>query len=123
MDGAGRLRRGVARDAARKRELLEEPLHALGVWGDVWKQFRVRTLQIRVRHHAWSAMTGTADVDHVEIVLLDDPVAVRINEIQAGRGAPMTQQPWLDMFQAQRLGEQRVVEKINLSDGQVVGGA
>ena len=54
---------------------------------------------------------------------LDDPVAVRINEIQAGRGAPVAQQPGLDVFHAQRLGEQRVVEKINLPDGQVVGGA
>ena len=52
MNGAGRFRRGVAGDAARKRELLEQPLHALGVSGDVGKQFRIRTLQIRVRHHA-----------------------------------------------------------------------
>ena len=32
VDGAGRFRRGVAGNSARKRKLLEQPLHALGVW-------------------------------------------------------------------------------------------
>ena len=80
-------------------------------------------LQIRVRHHPGTAVAGPADVDHVEIVLLDQPVAVHINEIQAGRGAPVAQQPRLDVFHPQRLGEQGIVEEIDLSDRQIVGGA
>jgi len=35
----------------------------------------------------------------------------------------MTQQPWLDVVQPQRLREQRVVIEVDLADGQVVGGA
>jgi hypothetical protein len=31
-------------------------------------------------------------------MLLDDPIQVRIDEVQAGRRAPVTEQPWLDVL-------------------------
>ena len=84
---------------------------------------RVGAFEIRVRHHARTAVAGPADVDHVQVVLLDDAIAVHVDEIEPGRGAPVSQQPRLDVLQAQRLGQQRIVVEINLADRQVVGGA
>src|SRR5262245_48244363 len=40
--------------------------------------------------------------------------------IQTRRGAPVTEQPWLDMFALERLLQEGVVEEVNLADGQVV---
>jgi hypothetical protein len=68
-------------------------------------------------------MTGTSDVDHVQVVLVDHPVQVDVDEVQTGRRAPMAQEPRLDVLLGQRLLEQRVVVEIDLADRQVVGGA
>ena len=123
VDGAGRFRRDVAGDAAGKRKLREEALHALDVLPDVGIELAVGSFEIGVRHHARAAMSGAGDVDHVEVVLLDDAVAVGVDEVQAGRGSPMAQQARLDVLRLQRLGEQRVIEQIDLADRKIVGRA
>src|SRR5262245_38901637 len=56
-------------------------------------------------------------------MFFDEPVQVYVNEAQAGRGAPVAEQAWLDMLWAQWLAQQRVVLQVDLSDGQVVGSA
>jgi hypothetical protein len=66
---------------------------------------------------------GTGDVDHVEIVFLDQPVEVNVDEIQTGCGSPVPEQPRLDVFLTKRLLKQRIVVKIDLTDRQVVGRA
>ena len=43
-----------------------------------------------------------------------------IEEIQAGRRAPMPQQSWLDMLALERLSKKRIGEELNLADGEVV---
>ena len=48
MNGAGRLRRHVTRHAARKRELLEQPLHPVGVERDARVVFGIAALEVRV---------------------------------------------------------------------------
>ena len=123
VDRAGGLRRHVARNAAGERELGEEALHARFVLGDVRVDFAVGALKVGVRDQAGAAMPGTGDVDHVQIVLLDHPVQMDVDEVQTGRGAPVAQEPRLDVLLGQRLLEQGVVVEINLADRQVVGGA
>ena len=91
VDGAGRLGRDVAWNPARKRELREEPLHALRILRDAGIDFAVGSFEIGVRHQPRPAMSGTGDVDHVQIVLLDQPIEVDIDEIEARRRAPMAQ--------------------------------
>src|SRR6185436_12046721 len=44
-------------------------------------------------------------------------------EVQPGRRAPVAEQARLDVLDRQRLAQQRIVEQINLTDRQVVGGA
>ena len=66
-------------------------------------------------------MTGAGDVDHVEVMLPDQPVQVNVDEIQAWRRSPVAEKPRLDVILCERLLEQRVVVEIDLADRQVVG--
>jgi hypothetical protein len=68
-------------------------------------------------------MAGTGHIQDIEVILVDQTVEVDINEIQAGRRAPVTQQARLDVLRPERLAEKRVVLEIDLPDGQVVGGS
>ena len=112
----------MARNAAGERELGEEALHALFVGGDVRIDLAVGPLEVGVRDQARPAMPGAGDVDHVEVVLLDQPVQVDVDEVQTWRRSPMAEQPRLDVLLCQGLLEQRVVVEIDLTDRQVVGG-
>ncbi len=67
-------------------------------------------------------MTWPREVDHIDIVILDEPVQVDIDEAQAGRCAPVSEQAGLDMFGAQWFSQQRVILEVDLADGQVIGG-
>ena len=73
-----------------------------------------------VGDHPRTAVARPADVDHVQVVFFDQPVAMGVNEVQAGRGAPVPQQPGLDVLEAQRLGQQRVVVEINLPNREII---
>src|ERR1700676_683435 len=86
-------------------------------------QFAVGALEKCVRHHAGSAMTRTSNVDNVQIQLFDEPIEMKIDEIQAGRGSPMAKQAWLDVFNFQRLTQKWIPEKVYLPNGEVVCGA
>ena len=65
-------------------------------------------------------MAGTDDGNDVQIARDDHSVQVRVDEVQARRRAPMAEQPGLDVLEGQRLGEQRIVEQIDLPDAKVV---
>lgn len=54
-------------------------------------------------------MPRSAYVDHFEFACADDTVEMRVDEIQARRGPPMTKKPRLYMFGAQRLTKQWIV--------------
>ena len=106
---ARRLGSDMAWDAARERELREQPLHPLFIGRDVRVYLAVGSLEIGVRDQARPAMPGAGDVDHVEVVLLDQPIEVDIDEVQTRCRSPMAEQPRLDVFLCQGLLEQRVV--------------
>ena len=83
----------------------------------------VGAFEIGVGDQPGPAMAGAGDVDHVEIVLLDEPIEVHVDEVEAGRRAPVAEQARLDVLLLERLAQQRIVEQIDLADGQIVGGA
>src|SRR4029453_6684576 len=83
MNGARSLRREVARDTVRPGELPKEPREALSIPPDVRIDLAVRSFQIGVRDDPGPPMTGADDVDHVEVVLDDQPVQVGVDEIEA----------------------------------------
>ena len=91
------LGRDVARDPARERKLLEQPLHPVLVLSDIGIDFAVGAFEVGVRHQPGAAVTRPGDVDDVEIVILDDPVQVHIDEVEPRRRAPMAEQARFDM--------------------------
>jgi hypothetical protein len=66
-------------------------------------------------------VAGAADVDDVEVALADDPVEVGVDEVQPRRGAPVAEEPGLDVLGTEWLHQQGVVEEVDLADREVVG--
>ena len=66
-------------------------------------------------------MAGAGEVDHVQVVLVDDPVQVCIDEVLTGDGAPVADDLFLDMSRLEGLLQQGVVQKVQLAGGQIVG--
>ena len=121
MNRAGCLRRDVARNAAGKGELFEQPLHPVFILRDVGIDFAVGAFQVGVRHQSRPAVARPGDVDDVQVVFLDDPVQMDVDEVQPRRRAPVAEQARLDVRQLERLLQQRIVVEINLPDREVVG--
>ena len=68
-------------------------------------------------------MARADDIDHVEVVLLDQPIEVHIEKVQSRRRAPMAEQPRLDVLELERGFEQGIVLQIDLPDREVIRGA
>jgi len=122
MNGAGRFRGDMAGDPLRPGELPEQPLYSVAILLEVRIDLRVSAFEIRMSDETWAAMTGANHVHHVQVVSLNQPVQMRVYEVEAGRGAPMSQQAWLDVFFRERPLEQRIIPQIDLPYRQVVGG-
>ena len=123
VNGAGRRRRDVARNAAGEGELLEEPFHPGFVLADVGIDLAVAALEIGVGDQRRAAMAGTGDVDHVEIMQSDRPVQMDVDEILPRRRSPVSDHQRLDMRQRERLAQQRIRVEIDLTDREIVRGA
>src|ERR1022692_1277811 len=123
MDRTGALRRSMTRNSAGKRELGKQTFQSGLVLTDVRVDFAVGAFQIGAADHRRTAVPGTGYVDHVEIVLVDDPVQMRVDEILARCRAPVSEQHALDVPGRQRLLEQRIVAKIDLPHREIIGRA
>jgi hypothetical protein len=64
-----------------KRELGEELPETGFVLADVRIDLAVGALKVGMAHERRAAVTGTSDIEHIQVILLDDPVQVNINEI------------------------------------------
>src|SRR5262249_245279 len=102
----GRFRRGVTRNPAGKGELPEQLAQPIGILLDRWIGLAVGPFQVGVRYHPGTAVSGTADVDDVQVTQPDHAVEVGIDEIEPRRGTPVSEQAWLDMPRSQRLPKQ-----------------
>src|SRR5215471_10891487 len=112
----------MARNSAREGELSEQALHALFIKRNIRIDLAIGPLKVGVRDQTGTAMPGPRDVDHVEIALLDHPIQVNVDKIQARRCSPMAEKPRLDVVLCERFLEQRIVIEIDLADGEIVGG-
>ena len=113
----------MAGNSAGKRELEKELPQPGLILADVGIDLAVGALKVGVAHDGRAAVSGAGDVDHVEVVFLDDPVQVRVDEVLPGGRAPVSQQHVLHIRERQRPLQQRIVVKIDLADRQIVGGA
>ncbi len=121
VDAARRLRGDVAGNAPREAELLEQLLHPLRVPADLRIDLAVGPFEVGVGDHRRAAVPRADDIDHVQVITLDDPVEVGAEHVQAGRRSPVAEQPRLDVLPQQRLPQQRVVQQVDLPDREVVG--
>ena len=121
MDRAWCLRRAMAADPAGEGELLEQAAHAVGILGDLAVDLRVRAFQVDIRDQRRRAMSGTGKKDDVEIVFLDQPVEMDVDQAHARIGAPMAQQPAFDMLGLERLAQQRIIAQVDHPRRQVQG--
>src|SRR3954452_22123453 len=96
------LGRAVTPDTAGKRELLEELAETLEVLTLFGVDLGVCSLEVGGAKHSGSTVSRTGHVNHVEVILLDKPVQMNIDERQSRAGAPMAQQAVLDVFGAKR---------------------
>jgi len=103
--------------------LLEQQRHARRILRDLRIQLRVSTFQPRVRDHSRSAMPWSAHVEHVEIVFYDHAIAMRVDEIQTGSGAPVPQKSGFYVLRTQRFPQQRIALEVDLSHRKIIGSA
>ena len=89
VDRARTLRRCVAGNPSGKRELKKELPKPGLILADVRIDLAVSALEISVAHDGRAAVPGAGDVNHVEVVFLDDPVQVHVDEVLPGRRAPV----------------------------------
>ena len=123
VDGAGRFGRNVAGNAAGERELFAQLFHPFVILPDVGVNLAVRAFEIGVRYEKVSAVAGAGKQDHVEIKLFDHSVEMDIHEILSGNGSPMPDDLLFNMFAGEGFAQERVVQKVELCCGQIVGGA
>ncbi len=81
VDRARRRRCNMTGDSAGKRELLEELLQSGLVESYIGINLAPGAFEVDIAHNRWPAMTGTGHVKHVEVVLLDNPVQMDVDEV------------------------------------------
>ena len=97
------------------------------VLADVRINLTPSAFEVDVAHNRRAAVTGTGDVEHVQVILLDDSVQMHVDEVLAGRRAPVADHQRLHVRQLQRPGRHlaRVVIAIaqqpGFADGTVAG--
>src|SRR5262249_31658980 len=90
------------------------------IQGDVWIKIRVRAFEERVCEAGRCAVAGSDDEKHRKIVAANHHTQVLVGEVDPRTRSPMSEQTRLDVLQTQRLFEERIVEQVNLSGGDVV---
>src|SRR5690349_2461565 len=100
----------MAWDTTWKRKLLEQFLHTYFVLRDVRVELAVGSFQIDIRNDTGSTMSRAGEIDRVQIMFFDEPIQMHIDEVQARRRTPVTEQSGLDVFERQRLAQQRILQ-------------
>jgi hypothetical protein len=65
-------------------------------------------------------MPGSGKEDDVQVLLLDEPVQVDVDERQSRTGSKVSQKPILDVFRLQRLFQERVLLQVDHAQGHIV---
>ena len=120
VDRSRSRRRHMAGNASGKRELGEQLLHPGLVLTHVGIDLRIRALEVGVGDQGRAAVAGAGDVEHVQVVLRDDPVEVHVNEVLPRRRSPMADHERFHIRERQWPFQQRIVIQIDLADRQVV---
>ena len=79
----------MAGNTTGKRKLLEELFQPGFVLGDVGIDFRPGAFKVHIADDCRATVTRPRDVKHVQVILLDDPVQMQVNEVLSRRRAPV----------------------------------
>ena len=115
--------RHVARDPARSRELPEQPLDTGPILAHLGINLAVSAFQPAGRDQRRAAVPRASQIDRLLAGEANEPGDVDVNERKSGASAPMAKQPRLDVLNAERPLQQRVVFQVDLPDRQVVAGS
>src|SRR5687768_10945422 len=99
----------MARDATRRGELTDEASKPVDVLRHIRIDLRVRPFEVDVGDDGGTSVSRPRDVEDVSAGLVDEVIQLDVNEAEAGRGAPVPEQPRLDVLGMQRLAQQGVV--------------
>ena len=94
VDGSRRFRRCVAWDAARQRELAEQPLHSRRVEGHIGVCLTASALQPRIGHDSGPTVTWSRHEKHVQISGANDAVQVGVNQSSGPGWCPSDRAIW-----------------------------
>ena len=111
----------MAGDTAGEGKLLEQLLHTLDILAHVGINLAVGAVQPVLGHHGVAAVTGAGQIDHIQIVLVDDAVQMGINKVLSGNGTPVTDDLLFDVFGLEGFLQQWVVQQVQLTGRQKVG--
>ena len=122
VDRPRRVDADVAGYAAGGRELADQPPQSGFVERYVRIDLRVGAFEIDACDDRGSAVARTRHIKNILTRRRDQPVEMRVDQVEGWRGSPMSEQPWLDVLGAQRLAQQWVLPQVDLCDRQVVRG-
>src|SRR5271165_2167459 len=91
VDRTGSFRGAMAADAAGKRELLEELAQTFFVFTLFRVNLGVGPFEISGAQDTRRTMARPGHENHVQVVFLDEPVQVNVDECEAGTRSPMSQ--------------------------------
>lgn len=94
----------------------EKAFKAHLVLADVGVNLAVGPFQVSVGDQGRSTVPGPAEIEHIEVVALDDSVKVNVEQVLARRRFPVAQQARLDMLELQRFFQLGVVHQVDLTD-------
>ena len=112
IDGTGGFRGTVAGYAAGEGELFEHFFHSLFIAADIRVYLAVASVQVGVGDQEVSAVSGTGQQDHIQIIALDGAVAVYIYKILSGYSSPVADDLLLDLVHGKGLAQQGIVQQI-----------
>ena len=107
---------------AGKRELRKQVFQTGFVLCNVRINFTPSSFEVNIAYNRRAAVTGSGNIEHIQVILFDNPVQMHIDEVLAGCRSPVPDHQRLHVRQFQRLPKQRIVIEINLADREIVRG-
>src|SRR5579864_4482650 len=103
VQGSRHHRAEVAWEASRPGELVHQLREPLTIAAQLRVVLRERSLEEEISENSRSAVSGADDQRHVGIDVADQAVQMRIDEVEPGLRAPVSEQSWFDMLRTKRL--------------------
>src|SRR5581483_7229827 len=100
MNGTWGRHTHMAWYSSRRRELAKEVVHPHFILRHLRINLGVCSFQVDIRQQRRASMPWSCQIDHIYVVILDQPIQMDINETEPRRCSPMSKESRLDMFRA-----------------------